>query len=121
MKKYKLEVVRNFTDVYTKEKYQIGKELNVEEERAFELFSSPYHLVKFISCEGNEDVKSVKKENDALKAEFEKIKTENDALKAELEKINTETNVLKTGNEESTIENDIEAKKTEDKKDKKNK
>ncbi len=45
MRTYKLEVVTAFTDIHTKEKYKVGKKLKVDEERAFELFSSPYHLV----------------------------------------------------------------------------
>lgn len=84
MKTYKLEVVTAFTDIHTKEKYKVGKKLKVDEERAFELFSSPYHLVKLISCDGNNDLESIKAENDALKAENTELKAENDELKKEI-------------------------------------
>ena len=70
MRTYKLEVVTAFTDIHTKEKYKVGKKLKVDEERAFELFSSPYHLVKLISCDGDNDLESIKAENDELKKEI---------------------------------------------------
>lgn len=84
MRTYKLEVVTAFTDIHTKEKYKVGKKLKVDEERAFELFSSPYHLVKLISCDGDNDLESIKAENDALKAENTELKAENDELKKEI-------------------------------------
>ena len=49
MRTYKLVAAINFTDVHTDEKYKAGQELIVSEERALELFSSPYHLVKYLS------------------------------------------------------------------------
>ena len=84
MRKYKLEVVKPFTDINTKEKYKLGKKITVEEERAFELFSSKYHIVKLISVSGNDDYEIIKAENDALKAEI-------DMLKVEIEKTNNKT------------------------------
>ena len=80
MRTYKLEVVKAFTDVHTKEKYKVGKKLKVDEERAFELFSSPYHLVRLISCDGDTDLESIQAENDALKAENAELKAENERL-----------------------------------------
>ena len=88
MRSYKLEVVKAFTDVHTKEKYKVGKKLKVDEERAFELFSSPYHLVRLISCDGDNDLESIQAENDALKAE-------NAELKAKSERLNEEASNLK--------------------------
>ena len=76
MRSYKLEVVKAFTDVHTKEKYKVGKKLKVDEERAFELFSSPYHLVKLISCDGDTDLESIQAENAELKAENERLNEE---------------------------------------------
>ena len=84
MRSYKLEVVKAFTDVHTKEKYKVGKKIKVDEDRAFELFSSPYHLVKLISCDGDNDLESIKAENEALKAENTELKAENDELKKEI-------------------------------------
>lgn len=83
MRSYKLEVVKAFTDVHTKEKYKVGKKLKVDEERAFELFSSPYHLVRLISCDGDNDLESIQAENDALKAENAELKAENKRLNEE--------------------------------------
>lgn len=83
MRTYKLEVVKAFTDVHTKEKYKVGKKLKVNEERAFELFSSPYHLVRLISCDGDNDLKGIQAENDALKAENAELKAENKKLNEE--------------------------------------
>lgn len=83
MRSYKLEVVKAFTDVHTKEKYKVGKKLKVDEERAFELFSSPYHLVRLISCDGNNNLESIQAENDALKAENAELKAENKRLNEE--------------------------------------
>ncbi len=80
MRSYKLEVVKAFTDVHTKEKYKVGKKLKVDEERAFELFSSPYHLVRLISCDGDNNLESIQAENDALKAENAELKAENKRL-----------------------------------------
>lgn len=87
MRTYKLEVVTPFKDIHTKEKYKAGKKLNnISEERAFELFSSPYHLVKFISCKDDENIESIKIENEELKAEIDNLKLENEALKSETSK-----------------------------------
>lgn len=83
MRSYKLEVVKAFTDVHTKEKYKVGKKLKVDEERAFELFSSPYHLVKLISCDGDTDLESIQAENAELKAENAELKAENERLNEE--------------------------------------
>lgn len=83
MRSYKLEVVKAFTDVHTKEKYKVGKKLKVDEERAFELFSSPYHLVRLISCDGDNDLESIQAENDALKAKNAELKAENKRLNEE--------------------------------------
>lgn len=83
MRSYKLEVVKAFTDVHTKEKYKVGKKLKVDEERAFELFSSPYHLVRLISCDGDNNLESIQAENDALKAENAELKAENKRLNEE--------------------------------------
>ena len=83
MRSYKLEVVKAFTDVHTKEKYKVGKKLEVDEERAFELFSSPYHLVRLISCDGDNNLESIQAENDALKAENAELKAENKRLNEE--------------------------------------
>ena len=83
MRIYKLEVIKAFTDIHTKEKYKVGKKLKVDEERAFELFSSPYHLVRFISCEGDNDLKSIQAENNVLKVENAELKAENERLKEE--------------------------------------
>ena len=80
MRSYNLEVVKAFTDVHTKEKYKVGKKLKVDEERAFELFSSPYHLVRLISCDGDNNLESIQAENDALKAENAELKAENKRL-----------------------------------------
>lgn len=80
MRTYKLVAAINFTDVHTDEKYKAGQELNVSEERALELFSSPYHLVKYVSHEDDTDIASIISEKDALK-------TENDTLKKDLENL----------------------------------
>lgn len=105
MRSYKLEVVKAFTDVHTKEKYKVGKKLKVDEERAFELFSSPYHLVRLISCDGDNDLESIQAENDALKAE-------NAELKAKNERLNEEA---------SNLENAEPQEETSEKQNKKNK
>lgn len=83
MRIYKLEVIKAFTDIHTKEKYKVGKKLKVDEERAFELFSSPYNLVRLISCEGDNDLKSIQAENNVLKVENAELKAENERLKEE--------------------------------------
>ena len=50
--KYTLQVLKSFKDKHDKSiKYQKGDTLEVTEERALELFSSDYGLVKFISRE----------------------------------------------------------------------
>lgn len=105
MRSYKLEVVKAFTDVHTKEKYKVGKKLKVDEERAFELFSSPYHLVRLISCDGDNNLESIQAENDALKAE-------NAELKAKNERLNEEA---------SNLENAEPQEETSEKQNKKNK
>lgn len=105
MRTYKLEVVKAFTDVHTKEKYKVGKKLKVDEERAFELFSSPYHLVRLISCDGDNNLESIQAENDALKAE-------NAELKAKNERLNEEA---------SNLENAEPQEETSEKQNKKNK
>ena len=105
MRTYKLEVVKAFTDVHTKEKYKVGIKLKVDEERAFELFSSPYHLVRLISCDGDNDLESIQAENDALKVE-------NAELKAENERLNEEA---------SNLENAEPQEETSEKQNKKNK
>ena len=92
MRTYKVVIVTPFRDQHTNEKYVSGTELNVSEERAFELFSSPSHLVKFVSCEGNEDLESIKAENDALKAENATLKTNIDNLTSVNEKLNADKN-----------------------------
>ena len=105
MRSYKLEVVKAFTDVHTKEKYKVGKKLKVDEERAFELFSSPYHLVKLISCDGDTDLESIQAENAELKAENAELKAENAELKAENERLNEEaSNVEDAEPQEETSE-----------------
>lgn len=88
MRTYKVVVVTPFRDQHTNEKYVSGTELNVSEERAFELFSSPSHLVKFVSCEGNEDLESIKAENDTLKKSNETLNTETDKNKDKEQKKN---------------------------------
>lgn len=50
--KYTLQVLKSFTDKHDKSiKYQKGDTMEVTEERALELFSSDYGLVKFVSRE----------------------------------------------------------------------
>lgn len=90
MRTYKLVAAINFTDVHTDEKYKAGQELNVSEERALELFSSPNHLVKYVSHEDDDDtdIASIISEKDALK-------TENDTLKKDLENLTEEYDKLK--------------------------
>lgn len=87
MRTYKLEVIKSFTDIHTKEKYKPGKKLKVNEERAFELFSSPYHLVKLISCDGDNDSEIIKAENNALKVENAELKAENERLNEEVSNV----------------------------------
>lgn len=88
MRTYKLVAAINFTDVHTDEKYKAGQELNVSEERALELFSSPNHLVKYVSHEDDTDIASIISEKDTLK-------TENDTLKKDLENLTEEYDKLK--------------------------
>lgn len=114
MKTYKLNVVTAFRDQHTQEKYKPGTELNVSEERALELFSSQHHLVQYISCEGEEEVNSIKAENDALKAE-------NTSLKAEVENLTNENTSLKADVENLTNENNSLKEKNTDNEDKEQK
>ena len=52
MRTYKLKVAMPFTDKYDEErKYKKNEIIDVTEERALELFSSDYHLVKYVSYE----------------------------------------------------------------------
>lgn len=130
MRTYKVVVVTPFRDQHTNEKYVSGTELNVSEERAFELFSSPSHLVKFVSCEGNEDLESIKAENDALKVENATLKTNIDNLTNDNEKLNADIITIKDENNNLKAENDtlkksnetlnIETDKNKDKEQKKN-
>ena len=113
MRTYKVVVVTPFRDQHTKEKYVSGTELNVSEERAFELFSSPSHLVKFVSCEGNEDLESIKAENDALKAENATLKTNIDNLTNDNEKLNADIITIKDENNNLKAENDTLKKSNE--------
>lgn len=105
MRSYKLEVVKAFTDVHTKEKYKVGKKLKVDEERAFELFSSPYHLVRLISCDGNNDLESIQAENDALKAENTELKAENKRLNEEASNIEEDAEPQEETSEKQTKKN----------------
>ena len=113
MRTYKVVVVTPFRDQKKKEKYVSGTELNVSEERAFELFSSPSHLVKFVSCEGNEDLESIKAENDALKAENATLKTSIDNLTSDNEKLNADIITIKDENNNLKAENDTLKKSNE--------
>ena len=113
MRTYKVVVVTPFIDQHTNEKYVSGTELNVSEERAFELFSSPSHLVKFVSCEGNEDLESIKAENDALKAENATLKTSIDNLTSDNEKLNADIITIKDENNNLKAENDTLKKSNE--------
>ena len=49
MFEYSLEVVNAFTDKNTNQSYKPGDIIKVTEERALELFSSNYHVVKFLN------------------------------------------------------------------------
>lgn len=51
---YTVEIMMDFTDIHTKEEYKKGKQIAVSEERALELFSSGYHLVRFVKRENIE-------------------------------------------------------------------
>ena len=113
MRTYKVVVVTPFRDQHTNEKYVSGTELNVSEERAFELFSSPSHLVKFVSCEGNEDLESIKAENAALKAENATLKTSIDNLTRENAKLNADIITIKDENNNLKAENDTLKKSNE--------
>ena len=113
MRTYKVVVVTPFRDQHTNEKYVSGTELNVSEERAFELFSSPSHLVKFVSCEGNEDLESIKAENDALKVENATLKTNIDNLTNDNEKLNADIITIKDENNNLKAENDTLKKSNE--------
>lgn len=120
MRTYKVVVVTPFRDQHTDEKYDSGLELNVSEKRAFELFSSPSHLVKFVSCDGEEDLESIKTENDALKAENAALKTNVDNLTSDNEKLNAditnvkdESNTLKVENDALKAENESLKKSSE--------
>ena len=100
MRNYKLVAAINFTDIHTKEKYKAGQELNVSEERALELFSSPNHLVKYVSHEEDIDVNSIIAEKDALKTENDTLKDNLDNLTAKYEKLKLQ--VEKTNNNDDT-------------------
>ena len=113
MRTYKVVVVTPFRDQHTDEKYVSGAELNVSEERAFELFSSPSHLVKFVSCDGDEDLESIKAENDALKAENTTLKTSVDNLTSDNEKLNADITTIKEENNTLKTENDALKKSNE--------
>lgn len=113
MRIYKVVVVTPFRDQHTDEKYVSGTELNVSEERAFELFSSPSHLVKFVSCDGDEGLESIKAENDALKAENATLKTSVDNLTSDNEKLNADITTIKDENNTLKAENDALKKSNE--------
>lgn len=108
MKNYKLEVIMAFRDKYTHEKYKPGQVIEVEEERALELFSSQHHLVQYVSHE--EDTKELDKiisENETLKNENQELKTNVDTITAEknalqntVDNLTTELETLKNENQE---------------------
>lgn len=65
---YTLKVVTPFTDTYDETKhYTKNEEIIVSEERALELFSSDYHLVKFISRTSKPISKTVDNKTDNKK------------------------------------------------------
>jgi len=65
---YTLKVVTPFTDTYDETKhYTKNEEIIVTEERALELFSSDYHLVKFISRNSKPISKTVDNKTDNKK------------------------------------------------------
>ncbi len=117
---YKLIVVNNFKDIHTDEEYTIGQELNVSEERAFELFSSADHLVKFVSRDGNleeisADNEALKAENETLKVDVEKLKSENENLKNDVEKLKSENENLAKANKTTNVEDKDKDKNTSNK------
>jgi hypothetical protein len=71
MRTYKLKVAMPFTDKYDEErKYKKNEIIDVTEERALELFSSDYHLVKYVSYEDDNNGE-ILEENKSLKKEIE--------------------------------------------------
>jgi hypothetical protein len=117
MRTYTLKARRDFTDKYDNSvKYKENQEITVEEERAFELLSSDYSLVKYVShTDDNKDLEEV--EN--IKKENEEIKAENDTVKAENESLKTENDTIKAENEE--LKKEVEALKANQNSDKTNK
>ena len=104
--KYKLQALKEFTDKYDKTtKYKKGDILETTEERALELFSSDYGLVKFLSREEDEQKnlildqdKSLKNDSDLDKSSESKINDNFDELNfKELQKLAQEKNLDVTG------------------------
>lgn len=101
MRKYKLAVVTGFTDKNTSKKYKKNDILeNVEEERAFELFSSEHHLVKYVSFEEDENKNALVDENKTLKEEKEKLEEEIKSLKIKIEELQPSNNEDESQQEE---------------------
>ena len=64
MYQYYLKAMMDFTDIHDETvKYKKNQPIVVDEERAFELFSSNYHLVKFIKREEIEDASNITQQN----------------------------------------------------------
>ena len=111
MRTYTLKARRDFTDKYDNSvKYKENQEITVDEERAFELLSSDYSLVKYVSHTDDnkdlEEVENIKKESEKIKAENDTVKAENETIKAENEGLKTENEGLKTENEGLKTENE---------------
>lgn len=85
MRTYKLKVAMPFTDKYDEErKYKKNEIIDVTEERALELFSSDYHLVKYVSYEDNNS--EILEENKSLKKEIELLNSKIVELEASTKK-----------------------------------
>lgn len=113
MRTYNLKVVNSFKDIHTQEKYKAGKELkNISEERAFELFSSPHHLVQFISCDGIEDIDVIKEENNALKEQIDALNKQIDDLNAQIHAPNDISDDSNKDNQDLNKKEEEKTKKT---------
>lgn len=98
--KYTVEIMMNFTDIHDNSiKYIKGQKINVSEKRALELFSSDYHLVKFVTREEENDnlddqknvgVESDNQESSKDNSDNQTVNDENKILESSQEKSNKE-------------------------------
>lgn len=97
----------DFTDKYDKTvKYQAGKELIVDEERALELLSSETPVVRYIKREETLNIEKIKEENANLINDNSLLSTTINDLNEKIKTLESENKELKSKKKSENKETD---------------